>query len=62
MPNLVTDLHWKPLFKFDMWFGVAPRTDTEVDMCLKQIGLLAENMITILGSIVNIMGETCMTI
>ena len=32
------------------------------DMCLKEIGLRAQNMLTILGSIVNIIGGTYMTI
>ena len=40
---------------------VAPRTDTK-KMCLKEIGLHAQNMITILDSIVNVIGETFMTI
>ena len=31
------------------------------DMCLKDIGLHAQNMITILGSMINIIGGTCMT-
>ena len=47
MPNSVTDLTRKPLFKFKMWFDVAPRTDTKEYMCLKQIELHAQNMITI---------------
>ena len=40
------------------WYvlGAAPRTDTT--KCSKEIGLYAQNMITILGSIVNIIGST----
>ena len=34
-----------------MWFGVAPRTNNKNDMCLKEIGLQAKNMITVLCSI-----------
>jgi hypothetical protein len=37
------------------WLGVPPRTDTK-KMCLKEIGLCVQNMITALGSIVNIIG------
>ena len=38
-----------------MWFGVAPITDTKKGMmCLKEIEIRAQNMITILGTIVNI--------
>ena len=37
-----------------MWFGVAARTDTKAkEICLKEIGLHVQNMITVLGSIVN---------
>ena len=31
------------------------------DMCLKEIELRAQNMLTILGSIVNMIGGTCIT-
>ena len=47
-----------------MWFGVAPRMDTKrkrkKGMCLKEIGLRAQNLITILSSIVNMIGGTYM--
>jgi hypothetical protein len=39
-----------------MWFGVAPRTEYQKDMFLKEFGLRAQYMIYILGSIVNIIG------
>ena len=48
------------LYLSGMWFGVAPRTGTK-KKCLKEIGLRAPNMITILGSIANIFGGTYMT-
>lgn len=48
------------LYLSAMWFGMAPRTGTKTK-CLKEIGLCAPNMITILGSIVNIFGGTYMT-
>ena len=38
-----------------MWLGVAPRTYTNRQV-YKEIGLRAQNMITILRSIVNIIG------
>ena len=44
-----------------MWLGVAPRMDAKKDLCLKEIGLCAQNMITILSSIVNMIGGTYMT-
>ena len=45
-----------------MWSGVTPRTDAK-DVCLKEIvGLCAKKKITILGSIVNILGGPYMTI
>ena len=37
-----------------MWFGVARRTDTQKDMCLKEIEFHVQNIITNLGSLVNI--------
>ena len=37
-----------------MWLGVAPRKDTKKDTWLKDIELHAQNMTTILDSIVNI--------
>jgi hypothetical protein len=40
-----------------MWLSVAPRTDTK-KIYLKVTRLHAQNMITILGSIVNIIGWT----
>ena len=38
-----------------MWFGVAPISDIKKSKCLKEIGLCAQNTITIPGSIVNIL-------
>ena len=42
-----------------MWLGVDPRADTK-KMCLKDTGLRAQNILTILGSIVNMVGGTYM--
>ena len=41
-----------------MWLGVDPRTGTEKDMCLRDIGLHAQIMLTILNSmVIMIMGD-----
>ena len=39
-----------------MWLGVASRTDTKKDMC-SNIGMCAQNMVTILNSVANIIGK-----
>jgi hypothetical protein len=39
-----------------MWLGVPPRNGYQKDMPSKEIGLHAQNIITILGSIINIIG------
>lgn len=39
-----------------MWIGVTPIHGCQKDVCLKEIGFRARNMITILGSIVYIIG------
>jgi hypothetical protein len=46
------------LYLSAMWF----QEWLSKDMCLEEIGLHAQNMITILGSIVNRIGGTYMTI
>ena len=53
MPNLVTCHNWIPIFE---WYVVRcdPKTKYQNDMCIKETRLCAQNMITILGSIVNI--------
>ena len=44
-----------------MWLGVSPRTDTKKTFVLKEIIVLsAQNMITMLTSLVHIIGETCL--
>ena len=45
----------------DMWFALNLRTDTKKDTCLKDIGLHAQKMLTILGSKVNMIGKTSTT-
>ena len=60
-PNLITYLNWTPIFE---WCVVrcGSKNGYQKDMCLKEIGLHAQNMIIILDSIVNVIGETFMTI
>ena len=60
-PYLITFLLKKIIFDSDLWFGVAPRTDTK-NTCLQEIGLHAHDMITFLGLVVNMFGATYTTI
>ena len=39
-----------------LWLGVDLTTTTKKTMCLKEIGLCAHNTLTILGSIVSMVG------
>ena len=44
----------KYLYLKNVWFGVTPRMDeTKYNVCLQEIGLRVQNVITILGSIVS---------
>ena len=45
-----------------MWFDVASRMDAQKDMCLRECGLRVQILKAILGSIVNMIMGTCMTI
>ena len=55
MPNLVTYLNWTPLVE---WHVVScdPRTDAKHTCGLEEIGLHSQHIISILGSIINIIG------
>ena len=54
--DLVAHLNWKPMFEwYVIWCGC--KDGYHKDMCLKRVRLHAQNMITILGSIVNIIGR-----
>ena len=53
---MITCYKWLKMF----WYGF--KNEYQNNMCLIEIGLHAENMITILGSIVNIFQGTYMTI
>ena len=55
-------LIYTPKVEWHMWLGVAPRTDIEKPMYLKESGLRAKNMKAIRGSIVNLIEGTYMTI
>ena len=61
VPNSVSDLNQTPTVE---WYVVrcGSLERYQKDMCLKETGLHAQNMITILGSIVNIIGWTSMII
>ena len=61
MPNSVTNLISDVLYSSGMWLDLAPRTDTKKTCVKKEIGLRAQNMITILSSIVNLIGGTSLT-
>jgi hypothetical protein len=45
-----------------MWLDVGPRTDTKKTFCSNEIGSCPQNLITTLGSIVNLTKETYMPI
>ena len=45
-----------------LWLGVPPSTDSKKTWVNKEIALHAQNIITIVGSRVNIIGGTYMTI
>ena len=50
------------LYLSGLWLGLAPRMATKKTFFYKEIGLCAQNMIIILGLVVNIIGGTYMTI
>ena len=45
-----------------MWLGVDLKMNTNKDMCLEEIGPHAQDMLTILDSIADVIGDTYMTI
>lgn len=48
----------KDLCLGDMWLGVAPSMDATKNVCFKEIGLRGQNMMTIVGLIVYIIGAS----
>jgi hypothetical protein len=62
MPNSVPYFYWTLVFE---WYVVrcGSKNKYQKNMCLKEIGLRAQNMLLIISSRVNIngKGETCMT-
>ena len=52
----------KHLYLSDAWSCVNLKTNARKNLCFKETGLRAQSWLTILGSIVNICGETYMTI
>ena len=60
MPKSNTTLIWTPMFEwYVVWCGSKNWHPKEI--CLNEIGLRAQNMLTILGSRVNMIGGTYMT-
>ena len=61
MPNSVAYLNQTSIFK---WYGIrcGSKNAYSKDTCLKEMGVPAQNVITILGSIVNVIVGTYMTI
>ena len=49
--------HTIHIYLSGMWLSVVPRTKYRKDMCCKEIGLHLPNMVPILSSIVNIIGD-----
>lgn len=58
MPDLVTYLNHAHVFEW----CVNPRKDIKKNLCSKETGLCAQNMLIILRMVVNIIKETYMTI
>ena len=57
MPNLVAYLNWKPILEwYVVWCG--SKDANQIEKCLREIKLHAQDMIIILESIVNIIGGT----
>ena len=54
MPDSNIAVIWTPVFEWLIRCGSKNRH--QKDMCLKEIGLQAQNMLTILGSIANMIG------
>lgn len=56
-PNSVISSNWTPILE---WWVIRCRTNPRPnkDMCLKEIGLHAQKLLTILDSIVHIIGGT----
>jgi hypothetical protein len=55
LPNSITYLDWTPIIEWvcsQVWF----HKQIPKDVCKKEFGLHAQNTITIIGSIVNIIG------
>ena len=55
VPNLITYLTCTPIFEWYLvWCGY--KNEYKKDMCLKEIGLHAQNMITIVSLTINMIG------
>ena len=56
MPKLKTTIIWTPVFERYV-VRCGSKNWHQIYMCLKEIGLCAQNMLIILGSIVNMIGR-----
>ena len=60
VPKSITTITWTPIFKCYV-VRCGSKNWQQKDMWLKEIELCAQNMLTILSLIVNMIGRTCMT-
>ena len=60
MPKSVTYLDWTPIFGwYVVWYG--SKNKYQKNISLKEIGLYVDNLMTILGSMVNTIERTYIT-
>ena len=57
----ILGVNWTPIFEGYV-FRCGSKNGYQKVMCLKEIGLCAQSMITVLDSIVSVTRRTCMTI
>ena len=55
LPNSTSIAILTPIFS-GMWLGMVLRIETKTYVCFKEIGLCAQNTLTILDSLVNMIG------
>ena len=61
VPTSMTDLNQAPIFEWIVvWCDLKNKYHKHV--CLKGIGLFSHNMITIMGSTINIIGNPCINV
>ena len=60
LPNIILIGHMH--LSDSVWLGAIPKMDTKIGKHLKYIGLCAQNMLTILGSKINIIVCVCVCV